>query len=55
VFNLATGVTMLIANAIAGLLWEHGGAAATFLGGAAFAVLAAVLVIRPGSGSLTRK
>lgn len=47
-FNLATGVTMLFASAIAGLLWEHVGSAATFLGGAAFAVLAAVMVIRLG-------
>ncbi len=47
-FNLATGVTMLFASAIAGLLWEHVGSAATFLGGAGFAVLAALLVIRLG-------
>lgn len=45
-FNLATGVTMLFASAIAGLLWEHVGSAATFLGGAGFAVLSAVLVLR---------
>lgn len=44
-FNLATGVTMLFASAIAGLLWEYVGSAATFLGGAAFAVFAAFLVI----------
>ncbi len=43
-FNLATGVAMLAAGAIAGLLWEGVGPAATFLGGAGFAVLAAVLV-----------
>lgn len=43
-FNLATGVAMLAASAIAGLLWEGVGPAATFLGGAGFAVLAAVLV-----------
>ncbi|MEZ5997041.1 MAG: MFS transporter [Hyphomonadaceae bacterium] len=45
-FNLATGVTMLFASAIAGLLWVYVGSTATFLGGAAFAVLAAFLVIR---------
>ena len=43
-FNLATGVAMLVASAIAGLLWEGVGPAATFLGGAGFAVAAAVLV-----------
>lgn len=44
-FNLATGVAMLAASVIAGLLWERAGAAATFLGGAGFAVLAAGLAI----------
>ncbi len=43
-FNLATGAAMLGASAIAGLLWEGIGPAATFLGGAGFAVLAAVLI-----------
>ncbi len=43
-FNLATGVAMLAASAIAGLLWEGIGPAATFLGGAGFAVLAVVLL-----------
>lgn len=44
-FNLASGAAMLAASAIAGLLWEVIGPAATFLGGAGFAILAAVLVI----------
>jgi MFS family permease len=48
VFNLATGVTMLAASAIAGLLWEGVGPATTFLGGAGFAVAAAVLVALRG-------
>lgn len=43
-FNLATGVAMLAASAIAGLLWEGIGPVATFLGGAGFAVVAAVLI-----------
>lgn len=43
-FNLAIGVAMLAASAIAGLLWEGVGPAATFLGGAGFAAIAAVLV-----------
>lgn len=44
IFNLAIGVAMLVASAIAGFLWEGVGPAATFLGGAGFAVVAAVLV-----------
>lgn len=47
-FNLATGVAMLAASAIAGLLWDGIGPAATFLGGAGFAVLAAILVMQFG-------
>jgi len=47
-FNLATGVAMLAASAMAGLLWDGIGPAATFLGGAGFAVLAAILVILLG-------
>lgn len=44
-FNLAIGVAMLVASAIAGLLWEGIGPAATFLAGASFAVLAALLIM----------
>ena len=47
-FNLALGVAMLVANAIAGLLWDGVGPSATFLGGAGFAVLAAVLITSLG-------
>lgn len=47
-FNLATGVAMLAASATAGVLWEGVGPAATFLGGAGFAVVAAVLVTLVG-------
>jgi MFS family permease len=44
-FNLATGAAMLAASVIAGLLWERAGPAATFLGGAGFAALGAILSI----------
>lgn len=47
-FNLATGIAMLAASAIAGVLWDGIGPSATFLGGAGFAVLAAVLIILLG-------
>lgn len=38
-FNLMSGVAMLIASVLAGWLWEHQGAGATFFTGAAFAAL----------------
>jgi MFS family permease len=45
-FNLATGVALLLASVIAGLLWDRFGAEATFFAGAGFAVVALVLVSR---------
>jgi predicted MFS family arabinose efflux permease len=36
---------MLFASLVAGMLWEQFGAAATFYTGAAFSVLAALLII----------
>jgi MFS family permease len=47
-FNLASGVAMLCASTLAGTLWQSFGAAATFHAGAAFSVLAAVLVLGRG-------
>jgi len=47
-FNLVSGVALLVASSIAGLLWDRLGAAATFHAGAAFAVVALLgLVLRP--------
>jgi MFS family permease len=43
VFNLASGVAMLLASAIAGALWHYVGPAATFWAGAALALAAAIL------------
>ena len=40
VFNLVSGLAMLVASSVAGVLWEQWGAMSTFLGGAGFAVLA---------------
>jgi len=51
IFNLASGGALLLASVIAGFLWSHFGASATFLAGALFAaVSAAGLLIhaRPG-------
>jgi MFS family permease len=46
-FNLVSGLSMLVASANAGALWSGLGARATFLAGAAFAVLAlAALLLR---------
>jgi MFS family permease len=39
-FNLATGITLLLASVLAGELWDRVGAKATFLAGGGFAVLA---------------
>ncbi len=43
-FNLASGLMMLAASVLAGLLWDVVGAAATFYAGAAFAAAALVLL-----------
>lgn len=42
VFNLATGVTLLLASMLAGALWSQFGAATTFIAGAGFCGLALV-------------
>ena len=42
VFNLATGVTLLIASGLAGILWSRFGAPATFLAGGGFCTVALV-------------
>jgi MFS family permease len=50
-FNLLSGVAMLAASALAGLIWDHLGASSTFYGGTVFCALALIgLAWRP-SGS----
>lgn len=49
-FSLASGVALLAASALAGVLWTLYGAAATFLAGGGFALLAAL-----GLGLLVRR
>jgi len=47
-FNLVSGVAMLLASVVAGWLWQTQGASFTFVGGGVFAVLALlVLGLRP--------
>ena len=46
-FNLVSGIALLLASGVAGLLWDHWGAPVTFLAGAAFSAVAlAVLALR---------
>lgn len=42
IFNLASGLAMLIASVVAGVLWDRNGPATTFLAGAAFSVAALI-------------
>ena len=44
-FNLMSGIAMLVASVLAGLLWDTLGAAVTFYCGAAFAVTALILLV----------
>ena len=46
VFNLASGIAMLAASAIAGALWEWYGPGATFAAGAVFASISAAVALR---------
>lgn len=46
-FNLVSGLALLLASGVAGLLWDYWGAPVTFLAGAAFSAVAlAVLALR---------
>jgi MFS family permease len=44
-FNLVSGIAMLAASVIAGLLWDAFGASLTFLAGALFSALAAAAIV----------
>jgi MFS family permease len=53
VFNLVTGAALLVASALAGVLWDRGGSSLTFLVGAALtAVAGAVALLLRASGKL---
>ena len=44
-FNVISGLTMLVASALAGLLWDVLGAPATFMAGAVFSVITLALML----------
>ena len=49
-FNLMSGLAMLLASALAGLLWDQWGASFTFLAGILFSVAAlALLLLQPAA------
>lgn len=48
IFNLASGVAMLVASVLAGLLWDGLGAGMTFYAGAAFSIAALLLLTLGG-------
>lgn len=49
-FNLCSGIAMLVASVVAGLLWDGFGAPATFYAGALFSTIALVaLLLLPGT------
>jgi MFS family permease len=48
IFNLATGLALLAASVIGGVLWDRLGAPATFLSGAGFAVIASLGLLALG-------
>jgi MFS family permease len=54
IFNLVSGVSMLLASGIAGLLWQTYGSAMTFYAGAVFSAVALILLIAQRSTSTHR-
>lgn len=44
-FNLVSGIAMLLASALAGLLWDRMGASTTFVAGAIFSAIALVVMM----------
>lgn len=54
-FNLVSGVALVIASLVAGLLWDSLGAPATFLTGATFSAAALVLLFKRGGNLPTAR
>jgi MFS family permease len=56
VFNFASGMALLVASLLAGLLWTRIGPSATFIAGAAFTVLGlSLLAILPSNETIPRR
>jgi MFS family permease len=55
VFNLVSGVSLLAASGLAGILWDRAGAAATFTTGAALTALAVLVALALGATGLLRR
>jgi len=54
-FNLVSGIALLIASVLAGLLWQYGGPALTFYAGAGFCVVTLTgLALRPSKDRPTQ-
>jgi MFS family permease len=45
VFNLVSGLGLLLASGIAGVLWDHAGPSATFIFGAVVSILSVLVVL----------
>jgi len=45
IFNVVTGLTLLLASVLAGIIWDRLGPLATFVVGGSFATAAAVLLV----------
>ena len=54
-FNLVSGIALLVASVLAGVLWQYGGPTLTFYGGAGFCVPTLIgLAIQPGKDKTTQ-
>jgi MFS family permease len=51
-FNVVSGVAMLVASVVAGLIWDHWGAAFTFYAGAGFCTVALLCTLLNRGGEL---
>ena len=54
-FNLVSGIALLVASLVAGLLWDGLGAPATFLTGAVFSAVALLMLYRRGGNLPTTR
>jgi predicted MFS family arabinose efflux permease len=55
VFNLVSGLALLAASALAGVVWDRAGAAATFFTGAGLTAAAVLVALVLGAMGLLRR